>query len=119
MKLTNAFNMTLPFSLTMATNKTFIAIAEAATADEAFSKAVKSAQEEFGDTGKTGTIGDKKSFLLLQEEPFPTNEAVRNAVYGVLELGDEELEKPNAPAGCYSFKFLGRTLFMFFGWSEL
>jgi hypothetical protein len=100
-------------------SKTFIAIAEAEKADEAFTKAVNGAKEEFGDGGKTGTIADKKSFVILQDEPFPTNEAVRNAVYGILELGDEELEKPGAPAGCFPFKFLGRGQFMFFGWTQV
>jgi hypothetical protein len=100
-------------------NQTFIAIAEASTADEAFTKAVANAREEFGDAGKTGTIADKKSFVIMQEEPFPTNEAVRSTVYALLEAGDEELEKPGAAAGCLPFRFLGRLQWIFYGWSEI
>lgn len=96
--------------------KTFIAISAGSTADEAFVSAKKDAAEYGEKDGEHGTIANKKSFVILQDEPFPTNEAVRNTVHGVFEVGDEILEKTDAPAGCYLFKFLGRDLFMFFGW---
>lgn len=100
------------------TSKTFIAISEAGSADEAFVQAVADAKE-YGEGRDTGSIIGKKSFIILQDDPFPNNETVRTAVNMILENGDESLEKLNAPAGCYLFKFLGRSLFMFFGWSEV
>lgn len=97
--------------------KTFIAISSGSSADEAFIEARKDAIEYGDKDGEYGSIADKKSFIILQEEPLPTNEAVRNVVYGIFEAGDERLENTNAPAGCYPFKFMGKSLFMFFGWS--
>ena len=99
-------------------SKNFIAISAGSTADEAFIQAKKDAIEFGEKDGEHGSVAEKKSFIILQEEPFPTNEAVRNLVYGIFEVGDERLEKPDAPAGCYPFKFLGRDLWMFFGWSD-
>jgi hypothetical protein len=98
--------------------KNFIAISVGTTADEAFIEAKKDAIEYGEKDGEYGTIANKKSFIILQEEPLPTNEAARNLVYGIFELGDEKLEEPDAPAGCYPFKFFGRDMWMFFGWSE-
>lgn len=97
--------------------KTFIAISSGNSADEAFIEAKKDAIEYGDKDGGYGSIADKTSFIILQEDTLPTNEAVRNLVYGIFEMGDERLEKPNAPAGCYLFKFMGKSLFMFFGWS--
>lgn len=97
--------------------KTFIAISSGSSADEAFIEAKKDAKEYGDKEGEYGTVADKGSFIIIQEEPLPTNEAARNMVYGIFEVGDERLEKNNAPAGCYLFKFMGKDLFMFFGWS--
>ena len=99
------------------TTQTFITISEASSADEAFAQAIADAKA-YCEGRDTGSIIGKTAFVILQEEPFPNNESVRTAVNRILEVGDEALEKPKAPAGCYLFKFMGRTLFMFYGWSE-
>jgi hypothetical protein len=89
---------------------TFSTVAKGKTAKEAFASAVEQARYDHGHAGYTGTIAEKRSFVVLAvpKGQDPVEYALSDAA---LALVDDKW----GPAGCVA---LGNGEWMFFGWAS-
>ena len=87
----------------------FYAVANGANAKEAFDRATSDARYERGHGGYTGTIAEKREFVMipLPEGAEPLIEARR-----LISEGDDRVLDKRGPAGCFH---LGEDHFAFFG----
>jgi hypothetical protein len=82
------------------------------SAKEAFQKAVSSAQMEYGNGGYSGSIAEKRNFIMIE---VPEG---KDPIEYAEELIDDEDSKVNdkwGPAGCFD---LGNGSYLFFGWAS-
>lgn len=89
----------------------FYTKAKGNTAQEAFDAAARDARCEYGNSGHTGTIADKESFVDLGV--CPEMLAARDYAELILRKNDEVSDKWG-PAGCIKIK---DGQYMFFGYS--
>jgi hypothetical protein len=80
------------------------------TAKDAFSRAHSEAIKTYGNHGYTGTIAEKDSFVMFQDDPNRD----------IFEYTEELLDHPEisskwGPAGCIQ---TGTESFVFFGWAS-
>jgi hypothetical protein len=89
---------------------TFSTVAKGKTAKEAFRAAIEQAQYDHGHGGYSGTIAEKRSFVVLTVPKG--QDAVEYALSdAALALVDDKW----GPAGCVA---LGNDKWMFFGWAS-
>lgn len=89
----------------------FTTYAKGKTAKEAFNAAVKEAKYDYGNSGYTGTIAEKDSFVefdLLTGSP-PLQEA------RILIMSDPKIRDTWGPAGCFK---INEGEYLFFGWAS-
>ncbi len=91
---------------------TFWNRANGATAKEAFAAAVAEAKYESGHGGYSGTIAEKRSFVMITvpEGTDPSDYANK-----LIEEADPRVDDKWGPAGCIS---LGEGKYLFFGWAS-
>lgn len=88
------------------------------TPQEAFRSACEKALYEYGHRGYTGTIAEKRSFLLL---PVPAGTDPVQYAYELMAQNDSRIDSKWGPAGCVD---LGpesggrRHTYWFFGWAS-
>ena len=86
-------------------------------AKEAFRSAVRQAQQEEGSAGYTGSIAEKRDFVLLSLPP-DTNPsdygALRAHAYGLMDT-HKLVSDTWGPAGAFD---LGGGRYFFFGWAS-
>ena len=102
----------------------FCKFSAASTADDAFKAAVEDAKYNYGNSGYTGTIAEKRSFVLI-DWPRPVNEmemtrtelraAALKFAEELIEKSDSRIDDKWGPAGCIKV-FEG--LWLFFGWAS-
>lgn len=84
------------------------------TAKEAFKKAVEEAQYDYGHAGYTGTIAEKKDFVML-DLPEGMNP------YDYIALNHPSIDDKWGPAGCIELSQTpgsDEKEFLFFGWAS-
>ena len=92
--------------------ETFMVRAKGQTAAKAFSVACAKARHEHGHGGYTGTIAEKSEFVMIV-----TSAKTDAAEYAekLINDGDKRIDDKWGPAGCIQ---LGKTEFLFFGWTS-
>ena len=90
----------------------FTSYANGKTAQEAFESAVKEAQYDYGHAGYTGTIAEKKSFVMI---PTPDTDDIEYFIEKMLDGNSSPVNDKWGPAGC--IKLDGQE-FVFFGWAS-
>lgn len=114
---------------------TFYTVAKGASAEEAFRLAVDRAKHEYGHGGYTGTIAEKRSFVVIQPNPADfqkclaeaeasegtdaagANKRRRKAFFQLaqdLSDTDPRVAEKRGPAGCFD---LEEGVYLFFGWA--
>jgi hypothetical protein len=91
---------------------TFETVSEGSTAQAAFNKAVKAAQHECGHGGYTGTIAEKRSFVMIE---CPQGTDHRTFINKLIDDGDPRIDDKWGPAGCIK---LSPKKYVFFGWAS-
>jgi hypothetical protein len=89
-------------------------IAAGKTAREAFSAAVAEAKYEYGHGGYTGTIAEKRGFVMMSDGALPLEKA-RALADRAIDDGDARIDDKWGPAGCVP---LADGRFYFFGWAS-
>lgn len=89
----------------------FTTSAKGKTAKEAFRTAVTQAKYDYGNSGYTGSIAEKDSFL---EIPTPTGVDLRDAARS-LTMKDARFSDTWGPAGCFK---ISEGEYLFFGWAS-
>ncbi len=90
----------------------FTTVVRGATAEEAFRSAVEDAQYEHGHGGHSGTIAEKRSFVVIT---VPKDEDPRTFAERLLAEDDKRVCDKWGPAGCVQ---LGEGKWLFFGWAS-
>lgn len=108
---------------------TFYTRAVGANAKEAFAAAVEDAKYMNGHGGYTGTIAEKRSFVVIDRKPVPIDTA-RMIANDLIERGDPRIDDKWGDAGCIELlpdpKAEDRAVrggkkmreFFFFGWAS-
>lgn len=91
---------------------TFDVVSEGPTAKEAFGTATSEARHLYGHGGYTGTIAEKRSFVVI---PLPKGKEPRKYAYDLLNNDDPRVNDKWGPAGAIS---LGDNKWLFFGWAS-
>jgi len=90
-------------------------------AQTCFDSAVSEAQWEHGHMGYTGTIAEKTSFVMIEDEkPLSRGEA-RRLAEDLIASGDERIDDKWGPAGCiacYDKEKKEIIGFVFLGWAS-
>ncbi len=89
----------------------FITLAHGPSAQAAFQAAVSEARRAHGGRSYTGSVAEKRSFLLL---PTPDDIDPSDYAASLLDSDDPRVCSKWGPAGCLR---LGPDVFLFFGWS--
>lgn len=92
----------------------FIQSGRGKTAQEAFSKAVQHAQYMSGHGGYTGTIAEKREFVMVTSDTLDERDAVTLA-QKLLDEDDHRITDKWGPAGCIR---MGEDHWLFFGWAS-
>ena len=90
---------------------TFVTTAKGKTAKEAFNAAVKEAKYNYGNSGYTGTIAEKDSFV---EIALPSGVSPIEAARS-MTISRPDIQDTWGPAGCFK---VGTDEYMFFGWAS-
>lgn len=91
---------------------TFMTIEVGKNATEAFRRAVEAARWEHGNGGYSGSIAEKRSFVVIA---CPEGERPMPYANKLLDEGDERIDDKYGPAGCIE---LGDGKYLFFGWAS-
>lgn len=91
---------------------TFYARAQGKSAKEAFKSAVDEARHERGHGGYTGSIAEKRSFIMIT---LPAGEKPYEYANKLIDKGDSRIDDKSDPAGCFD---LGNGEYAFFGWAS-
>ena len=91
---------------------TFKTISTGKTAREAFTTATQNARWNCGNSGYTGTIAEKSSFVMIN---VPAGKTASDYAEDLMDDGDPRIDDKYGPAGCIA---LGEDRFMFFGWAS-
>lgn len=98
----------------------FITVARGKSAKEAFQRAVGDAAYEHGHGGYTGTIAEKRDFVMIPyavPDDVSDIDAARFAstfARNLINDGDPRIDDKWGPAGC--IKLVGEN-YLFFGWA--
>lgn len=90
----------------------FDATAKGRTAEAAFKRAVEDAQYEHGHGGYSGTVAEKRSFVVID---VPEGQDPRAFADELLRKDDPRIQDKWGPAGCVK---LGKDEWLFFGWAS-
>jgi hypothetical protein len=82
------------------------------TAKEAFNKAKEEARYDFGHGGYTGTIVEKRSFVMIQT---PKDKNANDYANELMNNNDRRIDDKWGPAGCIHIK---DDEYLFFGWAS-
>lgn len=85
------------------------------TANAAFESAVAEAHWDFGHAGYTGTIAEKKEFVMIDVPDKWGPWDPEDYAYSLIDEGDERINDKWGPAGCID---LGLDNWLFFGWAS-
>lgn len=91
---------------------TFVEKAEGKDAKSAFNQAVSDAAWECGHGGYTGTIAEKRSFVMIDLPEGKDPVAYANEL---IDSNDERIDDKWGPAGCIK---LEGNKYLFFGWAS-
>lgn len=91
---------------------TFMMVAEGKTAKQAFEAAVADAKHDYGHAGYTGTIAEKRTFVLVTPPAGADPRAYANKL---IDDGDRRIDDKWGPAGVIA---LGDGKWLFFGWAS-
>lgn len=91
---------------------TFMTRSRGSSADEAFARAVKLYQDEEGRNGYTGTIAEKRSFVLIR---LPKDKDPMVYARELIDQSDARIDDKWGPAGAFD---LGGNNYLFFGWAS-
>ncbi len=83
------------------------------TAKEAFYRAVKRAQYDHGHSGYTGTIAEKRDFVLI---PLPAGKDPEEYASELIDASDPRIDDKWGPAGCIPGSKPDEWIF--FGWAS-
>ena len=89
----------------------FIITGKGTTAKEVFQSVVESACYLYGDSGYTGTIAEKLSFIEIQ---CPKGKTPMDLAKVLMDNDDSRISDKWGPAGCIKIK---DGEFLFFGWA--
>ncbi len=92
----------------------FQTVAAGTTAEDAFSAARATAQYEHGHGGYSGTIAEKRGFVMVERAPM-SRQAARAKADEMIDAGDPRIDDKWGPAGCIP---LDDGRFFFFGWAS-
>jgi len=93
-------------------SESFVIEAFGSSASFAFDVAVRTARQNYGDNGYTGTIAEKNSFNIVDQD----FDSIHDAMVRAEELlNTEPFRDKWGPAGCFD---LGDSLYLFFGWAS-
>ena len=81
-------------------------------AKDAFARAIKDAQYEYGHGGYTGSIAEKETFVMIGK--VASREEARALGTKLLDDDDERVTDKWGPAGCIEYP----GGFYFFGWAS-
>ncbi len=98
--------------------QTFSHFSPGKTAQEAFLNAVSSAGYESGHGGYTGTIAEKREFIMISPSNADTDwidEDYVNYAYKLAAQNDPRVSEKWGPAGCMK---VGEDRWLFFGWAS-
>ncbi|MFJ1744585.1 hypothetical protein ACIOG4_38860 [Streptomyces microflavus] len=76
----------------------FIAVGPSGDVETAFFSAREDAASRFGREGYTGTIAEKRDFVVVADGPM-SPEAAKECAEQLLESGDERIRDKRGPAG--------------------
>lgn len=91
---------------------TFETTATGATAQEAFRSAVDEAAWEYGHGGYTGSIAEKRDFVMID---MPDGKDPSEYAFELIDKGDPRIADKWGPAGCIK---IADGEFLFFGWAS-
>jgi hypothetical protein len=91
---------------------TFTTISRGQSAREAFDAAREEARHAYGHGGYTGTIAEKRSFVVIQ---IAEGADPREHANALLDDDDRRIADKWGPAGCIA---LGGGEYLFFGWAS-
>ena len=91
---------------------TFFQEAKGATAKDAFANAVFDAQYEHGHGGYSGTLAEKRDFVMIELPPGQTPHTYADEL---INNSDSRIDDKWGPAGC--IKIDGDN-YLFFGWAS-
>lgn len=92
--------------------ETFGVRAKGKTAKKAFAAACEEARYENGHGGYTGSIAEKRSFVMI---PVPEGKNPLDHAHDMIDDGDPRVDDKWGPAGCIK---LDEGTFYFFGWAS-
>lgn len=90
----------------------FFKVSSGKNANEAFNNAVQQAQYDYGHRGYSGSIAEKRSFVVIQP---PEGEKPREFADKLIDGCDPRVDDKWGPAGCIP---MGEDKFLFFGWAS-
>lgn len=91
---------------------TFYTKAKGKTAADAFRDAVSKAQYKYGHGGYTGTIAEKRDFVMIE---LPKKADPFEHASMLIEICDERVDDKWGPAGCIQ---ISKGEYLFFGWAS-
>lgn len=94
---------------------TFTVRSKGATAKEAFDKKVSEALHEDGHDGYSGTIAEKRNFVMIPVPDGTTTEQGYAIADKMLDEDDPRIRDKWGPAGCIDLK---DGHYIFFGWAS-
>lgn len=89
----------------------FANVASGKTAQEAFSALVAAARAENGCGGYSGTVAEKREFVMID---VPAGITQRQHVRQLMDADDSRITDARGPAGCVQ---LSEGKWAFFGWA--
>lgn len=96
----------------------FVDLGESSEVEQAFQQARAEAQHEYGHGGYTGTVAEKKEYVVIEAKPMRLAEAVDLATRLTNE-GDKRIDDKWGPAGAIAVGEGGQvTRWLFFGWAS-
>ena len=94
---------------------TFVTTSKGSTVQDAFNNAREEASNWAGDEGYTGTIAEKRSFVMIPFNLDQRNQTPIDYAYFLLDEGDYRIDDKWGPAGCIDLK---DGSYLFFGWAS-
>lgn len=92
---------------------TFMVSSKGETAADAFKAAVQEARYLYGNSGYSGTIAEKNSFVVVGKAT--TTQKAGKMANKMIDASDPRVDDKWGPAGCIECK---GGLYVFFGWTS-
>lgn len=93
---------------------TFSQLTQGPTAQAAFDAAREQAQYDHGHSGYTGTIAEKREFVLMATAK--SSEEAQSMADFFIKSRDKRIDSKWGPAGCIEIE--GTKQYLFFGWAS-